>query len=58
MESYRRKKQPELVKKQLIEAGVSIALKRGLAAVTVQGVSEMAGVTKAGSCITSPVKKI
>ena len=44
MESYRRKKQPELVKKQLIEAGVSIALKRGLAAVTVQGVSEMAGV--------------
>jgi AcrR family transcriptional regulator len=57
MESYRRKKQPELVKKQLIEAGVSIALKRGLAAVTVQGVSEMAGVTKGGFLHHFPCKK-
>ncbi len=43
---YRRKKQPELVRRTLLDCAAKLALEQGLAAVTVQGVCEAAGVTK------------
>lgn len=57
MGSHHRKKQPELVRKQLLESGISIAIERGLAAVTVQAVSEEAGVTKGGFLHHFPSKR-
>ncbi|ALM51963.1 TetR/AcrR family transcriptional regulator [Halomonas huangheensis] len=57
MKPQHRKKQPELVRKQLLEAGISIAISRGLAAVTVQAVSEEAGVTKGGFLHHFPCKR-
>ncbi|WP_342636851.1 TetR/AcrR family transcriptional regulator [Enterovirga rhinocerotis] len=44
--SPRRKKQPELVRRALIDCAAKLALEQGLAAVTVQAVCEAAGVTK------------
>ncbi|MDV2985139.1 UNVERIFIED_CONTAM: TetR/AcrR family transcriptional regulator [Methylobacteriaceae bacterium AG10] len=43
---YRRRKQPELVRRTLLDCAAKLALEQGLAAVTVQGVCEAAGVTK------------
>lgn len=43
---YRRKKQPEFVRRTLLDCAAKLALEQGLAAVTVQGVCEAAGVTK------------
>lgn len=46
--AYRRKKQPELVRRALLDCAAKLALEQGLAAVTVQAVCEAAGVTKGG----------
>ncbi|WP_142850468.1 TetR/AcrR family transcriptional regulator [Telmatospirillum sp. J64-1] len=46
--AYKRKKQPELVRKTLMEQALRIALEQGLHAVTVQAVADAAGVTKGG----------
>ena len=47
-EKPRRKRQPVLVRQSLIDHATRIALSDGLAAVTVQAVSDAAGVTKGG----------
>ncbi|OHV17185.1 TetR family transcriptional regulator [Methylorubrum extorquens] len=44
--AYHRKKQPELVRRTLLDCAAKLALEQGLAAVTVQAVSHAAGVTK------------
>ncbi|MCJ2083718.1 TetR/AcrR family transcriptional regulator [Methylobacterium sp. J-090] len=44
----RRRKQPELVRRTLLDCAARLALEQGLAAVTVQAVCEAAGVTKGG----------
>ncbi len=50
--AYNRKKQPELVRRTLLDCAAKLALEQGLAAVTVQAVSHAAGVTK-GRCSTT-----
>lgn len=45
---YKRKKQPELVRRALLDEAAKIAVEGGLAAVTVQAVADAAGVTKGG----------
>ncbi|KAA0074690.1 TetR/AcrR family transcriptional regulator [Tardiphaga sp. P9-11] len=47
-EGYERKKQPELVRRTLIDCAARLAIERGLQAVTVQAVADAAGVTKGG----------
>jgi AcrR family transcriptional regulator len=47
-DAHRRKKQPALVRRSLIEQAETIALQQGLGAVTVQAVADAAGVTKGG----------
>lgn len=47
-EGYERKKQPELVRRALIECAGRLATECGLQAVTVQAVADAAGVTKGG----------
>lgn len=42
----RRKKQPELVRRALLDCAAKLALEQGLASVTVQAVCDAAGVTK------------
>lgn len=44
--AYHRKKQPEIVRRTLLDCAAKLALEQGLAAVTVQGVCQAAGVTK------------
>ena len=44
--AYHRRKQPELVRRALLDCAARLALEQGLAAVTVQAVCEAAGVTK------------
>jgi len=46
--AYHRRKQPEQVRRALLEAAVALAEEQGLAGVTVQAVAERAGVTKGG----------
>jgi AcrR family transcriptional regulator len=46
--AYHRKKQPELVRRQLLDCAMRLALEHGPAGITVQGVSEAAGVTRGG----------
>ena len=43
---YRRRKQPELIRRALLDQAAKLALDQGLAAVTVQAVCDAAGVTK------------
>jgi len=58
MESgYRRKKQPELVHRALMDQAARLAVDEGLAAVTVQAVAEAAGVTKGGLLHHFPSKQ-
>lgn len=45
---YKRKKQPEAVRRNLLDCAARIAVDRGLASVTIQAVSDAAGVTKGG----------
>lgn len=44
--AYRRRKQPELVRRTLLDCAAKLAIEQGLAAVTVQAVCAAAGVTK------------
>lgn len=46
--AYNRKKQPEQVRKALIESAAALAVSRGLNGITVQAVAQAAGVTKGG----------
>ena len=46
--AYHRKKQPELVRRNLIEQAIRLMAEEGLHAVTVQAVSDAAGVSKGG----------
>lgn len=45
---YMRKKQPEQVRRALLDAATQILVTRGAAALTIQAVAEAAGVTKGG----------
>ncbi|OJT96167.1 TetR family transcriptional regulator [Metarhizobium album] len=47
-ESHRRKKQPQLVRRQLVDVAAQLAFERGIGAVTLDAVSEAAGVSKGG----------
>ncbi len=47
-ESHRRKKQPEIVRRQLVEVAARIVRERGPAAVTLDAVAQAAGVSKGG----------
>lgn len=46
--AHQRKKQPELVRRALLDEAARLAVEQGIAAVTVQAVSEAAGVSKGG----------
>ena len=46
--AHERKKQPEVVRRALIDCAATLAMERGLQAVTVQAVAAAAGVTKGG----------
>ena len=46
--AYHRKKQPELVRRQLLDCAVRLGLEHGPSGITVQAVSEAAGVTRGG----------
>lgn len=46
--AYHRKKQPELVRRNLIEQAIRLMAEEGLHAVTVQAVADAAGVSKGG----------
>lgn len=48
MGAYARKKQPELVRRMLLDSAEKLALQHGLQGVTIQAVSDAAGVTKGG----------
>ena len=54
---YRRKKQPEIVHRALLDHAAKLAVEHGLAAVTVQAVAEAAGVTKGGLLHHFPSKQ-
>ncbi|UXX84148.1 TetR/AcrR family transcriptional regulator [Roseovarius pelagicus] len=45
---YHRKKQPETVRRALLDQAARLAVEQGMAAVTVQAVADAAGVTKGG----------
>ena len=47
-ESHRRKKQPEIVRRQLVEVAARIVREKGPAAVTLDAVAQAAGVSKGG----------
>jgi len=46
--AYHRKKQPDVVRRALLDCAATLALEQGLGAVTVAAVAESAGVTKGG----------
>lgn len=46
--AYQRKKQPEVVRRALLDCAASLASEQGVGAVTVQAVADAAGVTKGG----------
>ena len=46
--AYHRKKQPERVRSQLLEVAARLSLEQGIAAVTLDAVSQAAGVSKGG----------
>ncbi|WP_026618770.1 AcrR family transcriptional regulator [Ensifer sp. WSM1721] len=46
--AYQRKKQPELVRRQLLDVAARLSLEQGIAAVTLDAVSQAAGVSKGG----------
>lgn len=55
--AHKRKKQPELVRRALMDKGIELALEGGLAAVTVQAVATAVGVTKGGFMHHFPTKQ-
>lgn len=54
---HKRKKQPEQVRRALLDAAAKLAVEEGLSAVTVQAVSDAAGVTKGGLMHHFPSKQ-
>jgi AcrR family transcriptional regulator len=56
-ESGRKKKQPDVVRKQLLEAAASIAIERGLGDLTLDLVAQGAGVSKGGLIHHFPNKR-
>lgn len=46
--AHERPKQPELVRRRLLDSAADIAVNKGLAGVTIQAVAQAAGVTKGG----------
>lgn len=54
---YHRKKQPELVRRTLLDMAARIAIEQGSSAVTVQAVADAAGVTKGGLLHHFPSKQ-
>lgn len=46
--AYRRKKEPERVRRALLDAAACLAVQHGIAAVTMQAVADAVGVTKGG----------
>jgi AcrR family transcriptional regulator len=54
---YARKKQPEAVRRALLDRAAELAVAQGLAAVTVQAVADAAGVTKGGFMHHFPSKQ-
>ena len=55
--AYQRKKQPEAVRRALLDQAARLAVEEGMAAVTVQAVSDAAGVTKGGFIHHFPSKQ-
>jgi AcrR family transcriptional regulator len=55
--AHKRKKQPELVRRALIDQAARLAVEGGLTAVTIQAVSDAAGVTKGGCMHHFPHKQ-
>lgn len=47
-ETIRRKKQPELLRSQLLQAAEAIAVEQGIHAITLEAVAQQAGVSKGG----------
>jgi len=45
---YTRKKQPDLIRRTLLECAAKLAIERGVAGITIQAVADAAGVTKGG----------
>ena len=54
---YTRKKQPEVVRRALLDQAARLAVEEGLASVTVQAVADAAGVTKGGFLHHFPSKQ-
>lgn len=54
---YHRQKQPEAVRRALLEQAARLAVEQGVAAVTVQAVADAAGVTKGGLTHHFPSKQ-
>jgi AcrR family transcriptional regulator len=55
--AYRRKKQPELVRRALLDAAARLATEQGLAGVTIQAIADAVGVTKGGLLHHFPSKQ-
>ena len=55
--AHERKKQPELVRRRLLDCGGQLAAESGLGSVTIQAVSDAAGVTKGGMLHHFPDKR-
>ena len=55
--AYERKKQPELVRRNLLDCAARLAAEQGVAALSVQAVADAAGVTKGGLVHHFPSKQ-
>ncbi|TFF22102.1 TetR/AcrR family transcriptional regulator [Jiella endophytica] len=55
--SNARRKQPEVVRRRLLDCAEALAVERGLAGITVQAVADAAGVTKGGLFHHFPTKQ-
>lgn len=56
-DSFKRKKQPQLVRAQLLEAAAQVTVERGLAGITLDLVAKRAGVSKGGLIHHFPSKQ-
>ena len=55
--AYSRKKQPEIVRRDLMHNAIALAAQQGVSALSLQQVSEAAGVTKGGLLHHFPTKQ-
>ncbi|MBL0372997.1 TetR family transcriptional regulator [Rhizobium sp. KVB221] len=55
--AHKRKKQPELLRRTLLDCAARLAVEKGLSGVTIQAVSDAAGVTKGGLMHHFPTKQ-